>query len=151
MASESGLNGDSNIVEEVSETKRGKEEEEVKKTAKKDEEHEKTKTVPFYKLFAFADSFDFLLMILGTLGSIGNGLGFPLMTLLFGDLIDAFGQNQTNTDVTAKVSKVNQTMFLSLLGFISRFDLLNTFCNSLTGCSEVCLAWNRYFRSCFSP
>ncbi|CAE6054783.1 unnamed protein product [Arabidopsis arenosa] len=105
MASESGLNGDSNIVEEVSETKRGKEEE-VKKTEKKDEEHEKTKTVPFYKLFAFADSFDFLLMILGTLGSIGNGLGFPLMTLLFGDLIDAFGQNQTNTDVTAKVSKV---------------------------------------------
>ncbi|CAH8266236.1 unnamed protein product [Arabidopsis lyrata] len=106
MASESGLNGDSNIVEEVSETKRGKEKEEVKKTEKKDEEHEKTKTVPFYKLFAFADSFDFLLMILGTLGSIGNGLGFPLMTLLFGDLIDAFGQNQTNTDVTAKVSKV---------------------------------------------
>ncbi|CAL9237236.1 unnamed protein product [Arabidopsis halleri] len=104
MASESGLNGDSNIVEEVSETKRGKEE--VKKTENKDEEHEKTKTVPFYKLFAFADSFDFLLMILGTLGSIGNGLGFPLMTLLFGDLIDAFGQNQTNTDVTAKVSKV---------------------------------------------
>ncbi|EFH58359.1 P-glycoprotein 4, P-glycoprotein4 [Arabidopsis lyrata subsp. lyrata] len=106
MASESGLNGDSNIVEEVSETKRGKEKEEVKKTEKKDEEHEKTKTVPFYKLFAFADSFDFLLMTLGTLGSIGNGLGFPLMTLLFGDLIDAFGQNQTNTDVTAKVSKV---------------------------------------------
>jgi ATP-binding cassette subfamily B (MDR/TAP) protein 1 len=108
MASESGLNGDPNILEEVSETKRDKEEEEeVKKTEKKDEEHEKTKTVPFYKLFAFADSFDFLLMILGTLGSIGNGLGFPLMTLLFGDLIDAFGENQTNT--TDKVSKVNQT------------------------------------------
>ncbi|ANM61711.1 ABC transporter-like [Arabidopsis thaliana x Arabidopsis arenosa] len=105
MASESGLNGDPNILEEVSETKRDKEEEEeVKKTEKKDEEHEKTKTVPFYKLFAFADSFDFLLMILGTLGSIGNGLGFPLMTLLFGDLIDAFGENQTNT--TDKVSKV---------------------------------------------
>lgn len=104
MASESGLNGDSNIVEEVSETKRGKEEE-VKKTEKKTEDHEKTKTVPFYKLFAFADSFDFLLMILGTLGSIGNGLGFPIMTLLFGDLVDAFGQNQT--DVSVKVSKVN--------------------------------------------
>lgn len=104
MASESVLNGDSNIVEEVSETKRGKEEE-VKKTEKNKEDHEKTKTVPFYKLFAFADSFDFLLMILGTLGSIGNGLGFPIMTLLFGDLVDAFGQNQT--DVSDKVSKVN--------------------------------------------
>ncbi|KAF8089748.1 hypothetical protein N665_0498s0049 [Sinapis alba] len=106
MASESGLNGDANIVEDVSETKRSIEEDkEVKKTEKK-EDHEKTKTVPFYKLFAFADSFDILLMILGTLGSIGNGLGFPIMTILFGDLIDAFGQNQNNSNVSDKVSKV---------------------------------------------
>ncbi|CAF2304400.1 ABC transporter B family member 4-like [Brassica napus] len=106
MASESGLNGDGNIVEDVSETKRSREEDkEVKKTEKK-EEHEKTKTVPFYKLFAFADSFDILLMILGTLGSIGNGLGFPIMTVLFGDLIDAFGQNQNDSNVSDKVSKV---------------------------------------------
>ncbi|CDY37776.1 BnaC04g00490D [Brassica napus] len=111
MASESGLNGDSNIVEEVSETKRSRdveEDKEVKKTEKNNntEEHEKTKTVPFYKLFAFADSFDFLLMTLGTLGSIGNGLGFPIMTILFGDLVDAFGENQTDSNVADKVSKV---------------------------------------------
>ncbi|KAJ4892497.1 ABC transporter B family member 4 [Raphanus sativus] len=107
MASESGLNGDSNIVEEVSETKRSRnEDKEVKKTEKK-EDHEETKTVPFYKLFAFADSFDFLLMILGTLGSIGNGLGFPIMTILFGDLVDAFGENQTDSNVADKVSKVS--------------------------------------------
>nr|XP_018441942.1 PREDICTED: ABC transporter B family member 4 [Raphanus sativus] len=107
MASESGLNGDSNIVEEVSETKRSRnEDKEVKKTEKK-EDHEETKTVPFYKLFAFADSFDFLLMILGTLGSIGNGLGFPIMTVLFGDLVDAFGENQTDSNVADKVSKVS--------------------------------------------
>ncbi|WZZ47993.1 hypothetical protein YC2023_048100 [Brassica napus] len=111
MASESGLNGDSNIVEEVSETKRSRdveEDEEVKKTEKNNntEEHEKTKTVTFYKLFAFADSFDFLLMTLGTLGSIGNGLGFPIMTILFGDLVDAFGENQTDSNVADKVSKV---------------------------------------------
>ncbi|CAH8358573.1 unnamed protein product [Eruca vesicaria subsp. sativa] len=106
MASESGLKGDANIVEDVSDTKRSREEgKEVKKTEKK-EDHEKTKTVPFYKLFAFADSFDILLMILGTLGSIGNGLGFPIMTVLFGDLIDAFGQNQNDSNVSDKVAKV---------------------------------------------
>ncbi|KAL1189260.1 ABC transporter B family member 4 [Cardamine amara subsp. amara] len=123
MASESGLNGDSNIVEEVSETKRGKEEEkEVKKTEKNKENHEKTKTVSFYKLFAFADSFDFLLMILGTLGSIGNGLGFPIMTLLFGDLVDAFGQNQTQTDVSDKVSKVAlKFVWLGIGTFVAAF------------------------------
>ncbi|CAH2057688.1 unnamed protein product [Thlaspi arvense] len=111
MASERSLNGDADIVEEVSETKRSREEEgddkQVKKTENNNEDHdEKTKTVPFYKLFAFADSFDFLLMILGTLGSIGNGLGFPIMTILFGDLVDAFGQNQSNTNVADGVSKV---------------------------------------------
>jgi ATP-binding cassette subfamily B (MDR/TAP) protein 1 len=135
MASESGLNGDPNILEEVSETKRDKEEEEeVKKTEKKDEEHEKTKTVPFYKLFAFADSFDFLLMILGTLGSIGNGLGFPLMTLLFGDLIDAFGENQTNT--TDKVSKVAlKFVWLGIGTFAAAF--LRKFIGSVEG-SKLC-------------
>uniref|UniRef100_A0A1J3GPL7 ABC transporter B family member 4 n=2 Tax=Noccaea caerulescens TaxID=107243 RepID=A0A1J3GPL7_NOCCA len=110
MASESGLNEDSNIVEEVSETKRSREEDkenkETKKTEKNKEDHEKTKTVPFYKLFAFADSFDILLMILGTIGSIGNGLGFPIMTILFGDLVDAFGQNVLKSNVTDEVSKV---------------------------------------------
>ncbi|EOA26469.1 hypothetical protein CARUB_v10022518mg [Capsella rubella] len=125
MASESGVNGDSNIVEEVSETKRGsKEEGETMKTEKKKknkEEHdEKTKSVPFYKLFAFADSFDFLLMFLGTLGSIGNGLGFPIMTLLFGDLIDAFGQNQTDT--TDKVSKIAlKFVWLGIGTFVAAF------------------------------
>ncbi|CAH2046533.1 unnamed protein product, partial [Thlaspi arvense] len=103
------LNRDANIVEEVSETKRSREEE-VKKTEK---DHEKTKTVPLYKLLAFADSFDFLLMILGTLGSIGNGLSFPIMTILFGDVVDAFGQNQSSSNVTDQVSKVDQ-MMLSL-------------------------------------
>ncbi|CAN6994158.1 hypothetical protein IGI04_017322 [Brassica rapa subsp. trilocularis] len=110
MASESGLNEDANIVEEVSETKRSRDEEEKEdKEVKKNnnEDHEKTKTVPFYKLFAFADSFDFLLMTLGTLGSIGNGLGFPIMTILFGDLVDAFGENQNDSNVADKVSKVS--------------------------------------------
>ncbi|CAD5311532.1 unnamed protein product [Arabidopsis thaliana] len=60
---------------------------------------EKTKTVPLYKLFAFADSFDVFLMICGSLGAIGNGVCLPLMTLLFGDLIDSFGKNQNNKDI----------------------------------------------------
>ncbi|KFK35399.1 hypothetical protein AALP_AA5G280000 [Arabis alpina] len=45
-------------------------------------------------------------MILGTIGAIGNGLGFPLMTILFGDVIDVFGQNQNSSDVSAKIAKV---------------------------------------------
>jgi ATP-binding cassette subfamily B (MDR/TAP) protein 1 len=67
----------------------------------------KQETVPFHKLFTFADSTDILLMVVGTIGAIGNGLGLPLMTLLFGEMIDSFGSNQSNTDdVVQQVSKV---------------------------------------------
>jgi len=52
--------------------------------------------VPFHKLFAFADATDKALMIIGSIGAIGNGVCEPLMTILLGDLIDAFGQNQDN-------------------------------------------------------
>jgi ATP-binding cassette subfamily B (MDR/TAP) protein 1 len=73
----------------------------------KDKTKEKQETVPFHKLFTFADSTDILLMIVGTIGAIGNGLGLPLMTLLFGEMIDSFGSNQSNTDdVVQQVSKV---------------------------------------------
>ncbi|KAH6787539.1 P-glycoprotein 11 [Perilla frutescens var. hirtella] len=61
--------------------------------------------VAFYKLFAFADSIDKILMIIGSIGAVGNGISLPLMTVLFGDLVDSFGQNQTK-HVVSVVSKV---------------------------------------------
>ncbi|XP_052174976.1 ABC transporter B family member 11-like [Diospyros lotus] len=75
--------------------------------SKKTKEHQSTKTVPFYKLFAFADSIDVTLMIVGTIGAVGNGLCMPLMTILFGELVDSFGQNQNNNHVVDAVSKVS--------------------------------------------
>ncbi|KAK7392183.1 hypothetical protein VNO78_20613 [Psophocarpus tetragonolobus] len=73
----------------------------------KSKQKEKQETVPFHRLFSFADSTDILLMVVGTLGAIGNGLGLPLMTLLFGQMIDSFGSNQGNTNVVEEVSKVS--------------------------------------------
>lgn len=72
----------------------------------KSQQKEKAETVPFYKLFAFADSTDVLLMIFGTVGAIGNGMGLPLMTLLFGELINTFGSNQYSADIVSQISKV---------------------------------------------
>ena len=72
----------------------------------KEEESTNTKTVPFYKLFSFVDSFDVILKIVGTIGAVGNGMCLPIMTLLFGELIDSFGQNQNNKQVVRVVSKV---------------------------------------------
>ena len=68
---------------------------------------EKTKAVPFLKLFSFANSTDTALMIVGTIGAVGSGLGLPLMTILFGQLINTFGSNQNNTDdIVHSISKV---------------------------------------------
>ncbi|KAL3754342.1 hypothetical protein ACJRO7_001557 [Eucalyptus globulus] len=67
---------------------------------------EKVNSVPFYKLFSFADSTDILLMVVGSIGAAGNGISTPLMTVLFGTLINTFGENQTDTDVVDLVSKI---------------------------------------------
>lgn len=104
--------GDS-VSHEPSTSKSPKEGEEEE--TKKEKNDEKTKTVPFYKLFAFADSLDVFLMICGSVGAIGNGVCLPLMTLLFGNLIDSFGKNQNNKDIVDVVSKVNIKTFLTFL------------------------------------
>ncbi|CAN6445538.1 unnamed protein product [Victoria cruziana] len=62
-------------------------------------------SVPFHKLFAFADPLDVLLMIVGTISAIGNGMAMPLMTIIFGQLIDSFGQSDQAT-IVHEVSKV---------------------------------------------
>ncbi|KAL8139050.1 hypothetical protein V2J09_005051 [Rumex salicifolius] len=68
----------------------------------------KTESVPFYKLFAFANTTDKILMIVGSISAAGNGVCMPLMTVLFGELIDAFGQNQgDNSHVIHVVSMVS--------------------------------------------
>ncbi|RLM94145.1 hypothetical protein C2845_PM08G10710 [Panicum miliaceum] len=60
--------------------------------------------VPFHKLFAFADSTDVALMLLGALGAVANGAAMPFMTVLFGNLIDAFGGAMAIHDVVNRVA-----------------------------------------------
>ncbi|KAM2541701.1 hypothetical protein TB2_021235 [Malus domestica] len=65
-----------------------------------------TKTVPYYKLFSFADSLDCMLMSVGVISAIGNGLCMPLMTVIMGDIINSFGGTENTKDVVDAVSKV---------------------------------------------
>ncbi|XP_056163005.1 ABC transporter B family member 21-like isoform X3 [Syzygium oleosum] len=83
---------------------------------RKSKEDEKTNTVPFHKLFLFSNFTDIVLMLVGTIGAVGNGLGMPLMTVLFGQLIDSFGTNQHNTNVVHHVSKIS-LKFIYLAAF----------------------------------
>ncbi|KAJ8626939.1 hypothetical protein MRB53_020246 [Persea americana] len=61
--------------------------------------------VPFYKLFSFADGLDILLMSVGTVAAIVSGLSLPLMTLIFGQIINSFG-DANSSDVVHVISKV---------------------------------------------
>ncbi|MCI20045.1 ABC transporter B family member 11-like, partial [Trifolium medium] len=65
------------------------------------------KTVPFYKLFSFADSWDYLLMFVGTISAVANGVSMPLLTIIIGDAIDAFGGNVNTKQVVHQVFKVS--------------------------------------------
>ncbi|KAF2304814.1 hypothetical protein GH714_038039 [Hevea brasiliensis] len=108
MAEESSLNVVAR-TQEASTSKSHEEEEEKKQSingdsqeTKKSKEDQKTNSVPFHKLFSFADSIDILLMIVGTIGAVGNGISLPLMTVFLGDMIDAFGQNKNKDVVSLK-------------------------------------------------
>jgi len=81
----------------------------------KREQKEKAERVPYHRLFLFADSTDIILMVVGTIGAIGNGLGMPLMSFLFGQLIDSFGNNQFSPNVVKEVSKVKSLNQLNLV------------------------------------
>ena len=67
---------------------------------------ESTNTVPYYKLFSFADHLDYLLMFVGTIGAVGNGISLPLMTMVFGDILDSFGRTVNTKDIVHVVSEV---------------------------------------------
>lgn len=61
--------------------------------------------VAFYKLFVFADRLDVLLMIIGTIGAVANGLTQPLMLVIMSQLINTFGKSN-GTNITHEISKV---------------------------------------------
>lgn len=61
--------------------------------------------IPFYKLFTFADKLDLFFMTMGTIGAVGNGLAQPLMTIIFGKLINSFGSSDPSK-VVHEVAKV---------------------------------------------
>ncbi|KAG8381639.1 hypothetical protein BUALT_Bualt06G0142500 [Buddleja alternifolia] len=64
-------------------------------TSKKDDT---SQTLPFYKLLSQADRLDWILMALGTLGSIVHGLAQPIGYFLLGKALDAFGNNINHPD-----------------------------------------------------
>ncbi|KAK2642698.1 hypothetical protein Ddye_024461, partial [Dipteronia dyeriana] len=70
---------------------------------RREDDHDNQK-VAFYKLFAFADKNDAVLMVVGSLGAIANGISQPLMTVIFGQLINSFSSID-RSHIVSRVSK----------------------------------------------
>ncbi|XP_019185797.1 PREDICTED: ABC transporter B family member 19 [Ipomoea nil] len=80
-------------------------------------EKKKEQSVPFHELFCFADKYDWGLMILGSLGAIVHGSSMPVFFLLFGEMVNGFGKNQTDFhSMTHEVSKY--ALYFVYLGLI---------------------------------
>ncbi|KAL5992143.1 hypothetical protein ACLOJK_013058 [Asimina triloba] len=74
-----------------------------------DAEKKKEQSISFFKLFSFADKYDWLLMTAGSLGAVVHGSAMPVFFLLFGDLVNGFGKNQADLrKMTEEVSKVRR-------------------------------------------
>ncbi|KAK1372866.1 hypothetical protein POM88_029059 [Heracleum sosnowskyi] len=84
---------------------------------------EVAKSVPFHKLFLFADRTDYALMFIGTITTIRSGISFPFITLILGELIDTFGGTIDTTKVVHAVSEVSvKYVYLALGSGIAAFS-----------------------------
>ncbi|GMH26965.1 hypothetical protein Nepgr_028808 [Nepenthes gracilis] len=80
-------------------------------------EKKKEQTLPFHQLFSSADKYDWFLMVLGSLGAIVHGSSMPVFFLLFGEMVNGFGKNQSDLNtMTHEVSKY--ALYFVYLGLI---------------------------------
>jgi ATP-binding cassette subfamily B (MDR/TAP) protein 1 len=68
--------------------------------------------VPFFSMFRYAGRGDLALMAVGTVAAMVNGMGDPLMTVVFATVVETFGSSDSNT-VLQRLSKVRTNVHLS--------------------------------------
>ena len=79
-------------------------------------EKKKEQSLPFYKLFSFADKYDWILMVSGSVGAVIHGSSMPVFFLLFGEMVNGFGKNQANlSKMTEEVAKVHSCPDLTIV------------------------------------
>ncbi|PAN29017.1 hypothetical protein PAHAL_5G194100 [Panicum hallii] len=104
------------------------------------------KRVSFTGLFRYADGTDVMLMLLGTVGALANGVTQPIMTLIFGQVIDAFGGSVAMGDVLQRVNKVILNfVYLGIATAVVSF--LQVSCWTMTGERQATRIRSLYLKS----
>ncbi|XP_026435584.1 ABC transporter B family member 11-like isoform X2 [Papaver somniferum] len=103
-------------------------------------EDEKLSVVPFFKLFAFADSKDTALMVIGVIAAFANGATMPIMSIIIGNLVNSFGNTAGTKDVVKQVSEV-------ALEFVYLAVGAEVACWTVTGERQAARIRSLYFKS----
>ncbi|RWR87759.1 ABC transporter [Cinnamomum micranthum f. kanehirae] len=89
--------------------------------------------ISFFKLLSYADTLDWVLMGLGTLGAIVHGMAQPIGYLLLGKALDAFGSNlQDRHAMVQALYKVVPFVWYMALATLPAGILGLIICNSWT-------------------
>ncbi|XP_020159086.1 ABC transporter B family member 11 isoform X1 [Aegilops tauschii subsp. strangulata] len=103
------------------------------------------KKVPLLGMFRYADRLDMLLMVVGSLGAVGNGVSEPLISVLFGDVINSFGESTTSTVLRAVTKVVLNFIYLGIGTAVASF--LQVACWTMAGERQSARIRSLYLKS----
>jgi ATP-binding cassette subfamily B (MDR/TAP) protein 1 len=113
------------------------------------EESPSKKKVGILELFKYADWFDKLLIFIGTCFAMGNGSTLPLMTIFFGDVIQAVVTYPSTTSASELDRQVRlgvlQMCLVGSATFICSF--VQMYCFVVSGERQSKRIREKYFRS----
>ncbi len=89
-----------------------------------EEEGELSPWKAYFRLWSFASPFDLFLRLLGAGAALGGGSAYPLMTLIFGSLVNAFNDRAVGLMSPADFrSKVNHQSLWFIYLFVGKFSV----------------------------
>ncbi|XP_078519793.1 ATP-dependent translocase ABCB1-like isoform X3 [Lissotriton helveticus] len=112
-----------NFQDDENNQKMGKSKKRKKRDVNDNIEEPKPKMVGLLEMFCFADRIDVFLMIVGIFCALVNGLGLPLIIIIFGEMIDVFvmgGTTNSSEAAPANSSQCNGSPGIDLEAEMSR-------------------------------
>ncbi|KAE8788318.1 multidrug resistance protein 1 [Hordeum vulgare] len=103
------------------------------------------KKVPLLGMLRYADRLDILLMVIGSLGAVGNGASGSLILVFFGDAINSFGESTTSTVLPAVTKVVLNFVYVGIGTAVASF--LQMSCWTMSGERQSARIRSLYLKS----